>query len=254
MGGVGTTALIEHLSQYVPVNPAHGAYNPLKHCLRPPKLSGVQCAIFVFGDPADAMASLFRRGLDAAHFRNIFALEPAPDPLIDEDPWSATVGRFGLHETHPGHWEDDRGRAASHIGAMTWLAQRKIAAQQAISLRDQQTRRTAGYRDLDDVLARDLDPFGWQQQWAGWSEAAPPYPIMIVRYQALWSRMADILAFVGAPAQELMIPFAPWRSRIGASKMSGKMQVRLRAWARRHAASISAWPDLSVIAAAPIDP
>ncbi len=242
MGGVGTTALIEYLSRLMSVNPAHGDYNPIKHSLYPPQDPGIQRAVFLFGDPGAALASLFRRGLDAAHHRNIHGNPPSPDPRIDEDPWLVTVRQFGLHEVQPGKWVDTRGRAASDIGALDELAQRKAAKKAAQAHRDALTRQRAGYVGLDDILGRGLDPFSWRRQWAAWQRGAPGYPILLMRYEALWQNLDTLMAFLGKP--EVALKLGPYRPRIGAQHLSQDQQLRLRIWSAQVGAAIEVWPDV----------
>lgn len=243
MGGVGSTAIIEHLEGKIEVNPAHGAYNPLKHALRPPQRTDIQRAVFIFGDPAAAATSLFRRGLDAAHHRNVYGLKPPLNPLIDEDPWTATVQRFRLRETAAGTWVDHDNRYASDIGALNWLADRKAARRQAIHERDASTRRQAGYRDFEDVLEKNLDPFGWHTQLPAWSKGSPAYPVLIIRYSILWSRCADILKFLGLPPSHAA-DFPAWRPRIGLDSEPLEMQAKIRSWAAAFEVHTATWPDV----------
>ena len=78
-GGSGTTALYEHLAQAgadIPRTP--GAF-PFKHQRTPPAdVPAGYRVVYVFGDPRDAVVSVFRRGFQGGHYRGMRLAEPTP--------------------------------------------------------------------------------------------------------------------------------------------------------------------------------
>jgi hypothetical protein len=115
-GGSGTTALYDHLRDAgvdLPTTP--GAF-PFKHQRVPPDGGTVPDGfrvIYPFGDPRNAVVSVFRRGFQGGHYRGMRLRKPAPDVDdrlatleaflaggVDEfdledhfDRWYATAGR-----------------------------------------------------------------------------------------------------------------------------------------------------------------
>ncbi len=103
------------------VNPPTGFVNPLKHPPRPPRLSSVERALFLFGCPCDSLLSLFRRGNDRLHYANVKRLFPPGFDYPDRDAWQETCARFGLAPSERSSvWVDAEGRYASDIGAIDW--------------------------------------------------------------------------------------------------------------------------------------
>jgi hypothetical protein len=65
---------------------------------------------------------------------------------------------------------------------------------------------TVGY-SLEDFLRGDEDPFRLAEHFHSWMTAKVPYPILFVRYEALWEHVAEIFDFVGIPpAQAASFP------------------------------------------------
>lgn len=60
---------------------------------------------------------------------------------------------------------------------------------------------TVGY-SLEDFLRSDEDPFGLADHFHSWMTANVPYPILFVRYEALWDHVEEIFDFVGIPPAE----------------------------------------------------
>lgn len=58
-----------------------------------------------------------------------------------------------------------------------------------------------GY-SLEDFLRSDQDPFGLADHFHSWMKAKVPYPILFVRYEALWKHVEEIFDFVGIPRAE----------------------------------------------------
>lgn len=210
MGGVGSTVLMEFLGAQpeLVVNAPHGVINPLKHPLRPPKLPGIQRAIFVFGCPYLSLLSLFRRGYDAVHLANISGLfsSQMSDP---PDPWTQTCEAFGLRRVPaaaPGKrdWVDAQGRFADAIGALDWFFDKKREVEALNRARDQRIEAHARslYHDLDDYLRQGQDHLKRCAQIEAWFERpSVQYPILYLRYDAIWSQLERLFRFVGIPPQ-----------------------------------------------------
>lgn len=81
-GGSGTTALCEHLAAHgVDLPPTPGCF-PFKHQRRPPESAAVPRgfrAIYLVGDPRDAVVSVFRRGLQDGHYIGMRMSLPPPE-------------------------------------------------------------------------------------------------------------------------------------------------------------------------------
>jgi len=81
-GGSGTTALYEHLLDAgvdVPTTP--GAF-PFKHQRVPPASGSVPAGfrvLYPFGDPRNAVVSVFRRGFQGGHYRGMRLCKPPPE-------------------------------------------------------------------------------------------------------------------------------------------------------------------------------
>lgn len=108
-GGVGTTFLIEFLSQYRRTNDRHDG-DGLKHLPMPP-VSGnprIRC-VYVYGDPVAAAASLFQRDMQHAQSCKLLALRPDLSPIPDGMTLEAYArsGADRLHfEAHFQNWHD----------------------------------------------------------------------------------------------------------------------------------------------------
>jgi hypothetical protein len=108
--------------------------------------------IYVYGDPAHAIASFFRRA-------------------ANEDP----------DDPHPGH--------------------RNFLARHCRNIEGDVDQLTVGY-SLEDFLRGDRDPFALAEHFHCWITAQVPYPILFVRYEALWEHVEEIFDFVGVPPAE----------------------------------------------------
>jgi hypothetical protein len=81
-GGSGTTALYEHLLDAgvdVPTTP--GSF-PFKHQRVPPPSGSVPAGfrvLYPFGDPRNAVVSVFRRGFQGGHYRGMRLRKPPPE-------------------------------------------------------------------------------------------------------------------------------------------------------------------------------
>lgn len=208
MGGVGSTAFMEWCAgpAGLDVNPARGLRNPLKHPIRPPRLPGIRRAVFLFGSPGASLISLFRRGSAALHYANVAGRLPADVRRPERTPWEDTVARFGLRELpdRPGVWVDGRGRFASDVGALDWLAERKRSHAAEVARVEESVAAIAGeaFRDLDAYLRRGVDALRWTEQLAAWlDDPPPPYPVLLVRSEALWDRLDEVASFLEAPPE-----------------------------------------------------
>lgn len=73
MGGVGSTALMKYLENFVRINPTgfHVGTSRFKHARWPDPGWNINGAIFIYGDPRDATISLFNRVLVHSHLINM---------------------------------------------------------------------------------------------------------------------------------------------------------------------------------------
>lgn len=51
--------------------------------------------------------------------------------------------------------------------------------------------------ELEDMLELDYDPFRMDDHFQAWAEADRSYPILLVRFDALWDHLPELLAFAG---------------------------------------------------------
>lgn len=51
--------------------------------------------------------------------------------------------------------------------------------------------------ELEDMLQLDHDPFSMDKHFRAWAEADRSYPILLIRFDALWDRLPELLAFAG---------------------------------------------------------
>ena len=78
-GGSGTTALVEHLVLVGADLPRTPGGFPFKHQPHPPAVDAVPVGfrtVFPFGDPRDAVLSVFRRDIQGAHYRGMRLRRP----------------------------------------------------------------------------------------------------------------------------------------------------------------------------------
>jgi len=143
-GGVGTTMLYRFLkSQNVNIPADHPNWRPWKHLLVPPADSEVKDGfrvVYVFGNPMDAVLSVFRRGYQKWHIDNM--REDINGPA--DDAWQ-----------------------------------------------------------LDDFLQESKDPFRMAQHFRTWKEANRSYPILYLKFDALWRHLPEFFAFVGLSTESL---------------------------------------------------
>ncbi len=95
MGGVGSTGFMDYVKRYRSTNHNHfrPGSSPYKHALRPPCESHIRKALFMFGDPYNAVLSLNRRGLESIHLVNRgLRLDPnPPEQRIDLEAFLADL-------------------------------------------------------------------------------------------------------------------------------------------------------------------
>lgn len=140
-GGVATTALIDFLGRWVRVNDAADA-DGLKHAVVPGAGGGRRVrVIYVVGDPAAAVVSLFGRGYHAVHSRKM----------------------------QRGLWRDGDGLA--------WDV------------------------TLEAYARSGRDAFGFERHWENYAWRYLLYPTLLVRYEALWDVLPDVLDFAGVPRE-----------------------------------------------------
>jgi hypothetical protein len=197
-GGVGTTAMLECLSSVegYSCNPAHGYINPLKHPLSPPPQA--ERAVFLIGCPYDSLLSLFRRGFDRLHYVNVNGLFPPNVPYPHGNLWDLTCQKFGLREDRPGVWVNREGEYADRCGALDWLEERKAERAHAEQLVNDLA--NEAYRDLADYASKGKDLFRRYEQLDNWTRGAS-YPILLVRYEALWNKLDKVLEFLQLPVE-----------------------------------------------------
>ncbi len=109
-GGSGTTALSDHLHDAGVDLPATPGSFPFKHQRVPPSPDAVPKGfrvVYPFGDPRNAVVSVFRRGFQGGHYRGMQLRTPTPD--VDErlagleQFLAAGVDDFGM-EDHFDRW------------------------------------------------------------------------------------------------------------------------------------------------------
>jgi len=115
-GGSGTTALHEHLLDAgvdVPTTP--GSF-PFKHQRVPPASGSVPAGfrvLYPFGDPRNAVVSVFRRGFQGGHYRGMRLRKPPPevdDRLATLEQFlAAGVDDFEM-EDHFDRWHESSAR------------------------------------------------------------------------------------------------------------------------------------------------
>lgn len=109
-GGSGTTALCDHLAAAGIDLPATPGLYPFKHQRVPPASDAVPAgfrAVYLLGDPRDAVVSVFRRGFQDGHFVGMRGELPAPEAEAGLATLSTFLDR-GIDEfeieDHVDHW------------------------------------------------------------------------------------------------------------------------------------------------------
>jgi hypothetical protein len=141
-GGTGTTMLYEFLEEHEVDIPAdHSNWKPWKHLPTPPGDDEVKDgfrAVYVFGNPMDAVLSVFRRDYQRWHVRNM---------------------REDISEPASADW------------------------------------------GFDEFLEGTEDPFRMEKHFHEWTEANRAYPILCLKFDALWEHLPEFFAFAGLPSQ-----------------------------------------------------
>jgi hypothetical protein len=162
---------------------------PWKHLPEPPSDDNVDNgfrAIYLFGDPMNAVLSVFRRDYQSWHVRNMNSR--------DED-WAG--------------WDDD------------W--------------------------DLEDFLSQGYDYFHMERHFTNWTEAERDYPILLLRFDALWQRMPEVFAYLGLPSPT-MEHFPERRERLSDwSSQPSHIQRRLTRMYGDLKYKVDDTPDLQII-------
>lgn len=141
-GGTGTTMLYKFLEKHdVDIPSDHPNWRPWKHLPRTPEDSDVRDgfrAVYVFGNPMNAVLSVFRRDYQRWHIRNM--REEVTEPKSPD--WG-----------------------------------------------------------LDEFLQETEDPFRMAQHFRGWTNADRSYPILGLKFDALWNHLPEFFAFAGLPTR-----------------------------------------------------
>ena len=165
-GGSGTTALCDHLQQLgLDVPKAPGMF-PVKHRRYPNEAAEVPAGfrvVYPYGDPRNAVVSLFRRNLQAGHYRWL----RYPQPRLE------------------------RGR---HVPALDELVDPDGPFQPRGEVRDR-------LADLGSFLAGGVDEFRLEDHVDRWLSGAHGYPVLFVRYEALEQVWPEVREFLGLAAE-----------------------------------------------------
>jgi hypothetical protein len=109
-GGSGTTALADHLLAAGVDLPTTPGFFPFKHQRVPPRAAAVPAGfrvVYPFGDPRNAVVSVFRRGFQGGHYRGMQLRRPVPEVeqrLVSLETFlDAGIDDFGI-EDHFDHW------------------------------------------------------------------------------------------------------------------------------------------------------
>lgn len=78
---------------------------------------------------------------------------------------------------------------------------RNFLARHCRNLQGDVAKLTDGY-SLEDFLRSEQDPFGLADHFHSWIGTKVPYPILFVRYEALWEHVEEIFDFVGVARAE----------------------------------------------------
>ena len=57
--------------------------------------------------------------------------------------------------------------------------------------------------ELADFLKQDVDHFRMGEQFHGWTRADRSYPILLLKFDALWDRLPEVFAFLGLPSEAM---------------------------------------------------
>jgi len=106
-GGVGTTFLIEFLANYFKLNHPND-HDGLKHTHLPPiSINKALKVLYIYGDPREAIISLFRRGYHSMHSKKMMRFIPntkaIPEDWSLSDYLNSGKDRFGF-ENHFNNW------------------------------------------------------------------------------------------------------------------------------------------------------
>ena len=66
--------------------------------------------------------------------------------------------------------------------------------------------------DLEQFLAHRYDHFKIEEHFDNWTKDHRRYPIMIVKYDALWRHLPEVFGFIGAPLESIA-EFPQWKER-----------------------------------------
>ena len=140
-GGVGTSFLISFLEKYKAANSRRDR-DHLKHLDRPPITTNKNLkAVYVLGNPLDAVISLFRRNMHHRQSRKLLVNYPSLDPI---EP-SCT---------------------------------------------------------LQEYIQQGVDKFKLNEHFQNWKTAKASYPIMIIKYEAIWNHLTELLNYLEIPLSE----------------------------------------------------
>jgi hypothetical protein len=206
-GGVASKTLIRGLLNH-PINtakiklvPRHHTHQRSPYLYLPP----AKKVIYLYGDPAHAIVSFFRRDLTATS-------------VVEPD------------DSHPGFAGFARAHC-KHLGG-------------------QYQRIHQGY-SLERFLCSPDDPFGLEDHFHRWTQARVPYPILLVRYEALWDHLQEIYEFVGLPRAEAAT-FPPYRKTyVERHPAYAEPLARLRLKYARLISRIEKLPPISLLPATP---
>jgi hypothetical protein len=143
-GGTGTTMVYEFLDEHeVDIPSDHPNWRPWKHLPTPPEDGDVKDgfrAVYLFGNPMNAVLSVFRRDYQRWHVRNM--REDVTEP-----------------------WSRD------------W--------------------------DLNAFLQQSEDPFHMAKHFRTWTQTDRSYPILCLKFDALWEHLPEFFAFAGLPTSSI---------------------------------------------------
>ena len=55
--------------------------------------------------------------------------------------------------------------------------------------------------NLEQFLSHEYDHFRIREHFDNWTKARRSYPIMIIKYDALWDHLSEVFEFIGAPLE-----------------------------------------------------